>query len=304
MVVVCLFREFCKREYTDAMDGNTLKIAAAGCFGLIIVATSVSARFDVHGSLANVFTTLGGSEQTEIATGVPVPTTQEWRSSLSKYTTINPDIASSTAAIASSSMTMTDTFTRSMFEMYLRNREDINTPEARAAFGEEYGRVFRASLEPIQHTEKDIVVQNSVALYDYVIAVTEALRTTSEPHENEMIIYERLLRNTETAETDMATILATAKDYEDIEQRLLAVAVPIRAAKIHLALLNAITSVHTHLYSMVSFELDPFRAAGGFVGYRNAATQLGIAIATLRLQVNIEGVSFPEGSAAALLMQL
>src|SRR3989344_474187 len=291
MVVVCLFREFCKREYTDAMDGNTLKIAAAGCFGLIIVATSVSARFDVHGSLANVFTTLGGSEQTEIATGVPVPTTQEWRSSLSKYTTINPDIASSTAAIASSSMTMTDTFTRSMFEMYLRNREDINTPEARAAFGEEYGRVFRASLEPIQHTEKDIVVQNSVALYDYVIAVTEALRTTSEPHENEMIIYERLLRNTETAETDMATILATAKDYEDIEQRLLAV-------------LNAITSVHTHLYSMVSFELDPFRAAGGFVGYRNAATQLGIAIATLRLQVNIEGVSFPEGSAAALLMQL
>src|SRR3990167_5830669 len=269
MVVVCLFREFCKREYTDAMDGNTLKIAAAGCFGLIIVATSVSARFDVHGSLANVFTTLGGSEQTEIATGVPVPTTQEWRSSLSKYTTINPDIASSTAAIASSSMTMTDTFTRSMFEMYLRNREDINTPEARAAFGEEYGQVFQASIAPNVHTEKDILVQNEVTLRNYMIAATEALITTSGPHENELVVYERLLRSTEPSEEDTAPIMAIAKDYEDMETRLLAVAVPVSAAKSHLALLNAVTSVHTHLHNMIPFELDPFRAAGGATGYRN-----------------------------------
>lgn len=286
------------------MDGNTLKIAAAGCFGLIMVATSVSARFDVHGSLANIFTTLGGSAQTEVATGVPVPTTQEWRSSLSKYTTINPDIASSTAAIASSSMTMTDTFTRSMFEMYLRNREDINTPEARAEFGEEYGQVFRASLAPKVHTEKDILVQNEATLRNYIAAAAEALITTSGPHENELVVYERMLRSTETADADMATIMSIAKDYEDMEKRLLAVTVPVSAVKAHLALLSAVTSVHTHLYNMTAFELDPFRAAGGFAGYRTAATQLGAAIATLRLRANIEQITFPEGSAAALLMQL
>jgi len=282
------------------MDGQTLKIAAAGCFAMVILATSVASRFDVAGSFANVFTTLGDVTVGDRGGAEPVPTSQEWRSSLSKYTTIDPEIASST--YASSTMTMTDTFARAMFESYLRKRNEIDTSGSRVTFAQDYANAFRLSIEPVAYTNADIHISKNITLSSYITALSEALGQSDGKQEHELAIFQRLI--TTPIDNDVVSLVEIASVYKYTETELIAVTVPEEVTKTHLALLNAVAGIHAHILDMSTITQDPLRALAGFQSYTESVNSLRVAISVIQLQANVAQIIFPPSSRESVFMKL
>ncbi|OGG61546.1 hypothetical protein A3C87_02780 [Candidatus Kaiserbacteria bacterium RIFCSPHIGHO2_02_FULL_49_34] len=287
------------------MDGQTLKIAAAGCFAMVILATAVASRFDIAGSFANVFTTLEGTQTSTATEVITVPSSNEWRSSLAKYTTIDPDVASSTLAHASSTnMTMTDTFARAMFEMYLRNRNEIDASGSRVTFAQDYANAFRLSITPTEYTQSDITLEAIAQLATYIPAAAAAMGKTTKTTEHELVIFQRLISGDGVLDDDVASLVHIASVYERIEKELLTVPVPRDLANTHLALINATAGIRAHILDMATAERDPLRAAAGMQAYVTAVDTLRAAIALIQLKANVEQLTFPENSFGARFMKL
>lgn len=285
------------------MEARTLKMAAAGCFAVGVLATSFATRFDVGTLFANVFTTLGVSEAGDVSTStVPVPVADEWKSTLGAYTTITPSAASTSSVQATS--TVTDAFVQSLFEAYMINRAEgrITTTEDRVALAEQYVNALSASLAGKPYTKTDILVSDAQTTKGYIQAVANILNAYSAKHEHELVMFKRLAEEETMADADK--LKSVAVQYAGIEKGLQTTPVPMVLAGQHVNFLNAIRSIRGGIEDMSTVVVDPIRGVAGLERYTNAVQVLRAAIAEVQLQGRIEKVSFPVTDPGARFMSI
>lgn len=284
------------------MEARTLKIAAAGCFAVGVLATSFATRFDIGGMAANVFTTLGVPVEAVSTSTTPVPLSDNWKSSLGMYTTITPSSASS--SVSQASTTVTDAFAQALFEAYMVNRAqgNITSSDDRVALAQQYVHALSASLTEAPYTQRDIKVAGDLSVSAYIGSVANVLSAHNGKHEHELTIFKRLSATETAADREQMTGIATL--YAGMEADLSKTVAPTVLASTHLNFLNAIRGIKSGIKDMAFIGTDPIRGAVGLERYTNAVQMLRTAIAEIQIQGRIEKVSFPQGTAADRLMNI
>ncbi len=284
------------------MEARTLKIAAAGCFAVGVLATSFATRFDIGGLAANVFTTLGVPTEEVSTSTTPVPLSDNWKSSLGMYATITPTAASS--SVAQATTTVTDAFAQALFEAYMVNRAQGNITSSgdRVALAQQYVQALGASLTEAPFTQGDVHVSGDLPVATYIASIASILSAHNGKHEHELTLFKRLSEKETPA--DHEQIAGIAALYAGMETDLSKTAAPTVLASSHLNFLNAIRGIKSGIADMALIGTDPIRGAVGLERYTNAVQMLRTALAEIQIQGRIENVSFPKGTAADRLMNI
>jgi hypothetical protein len=195
--------------------------------------------------------------------------------------------------------TITDSFSRSFFESYLRSRTSTTPPtsEELVAFVESQLNTLeqgRASAPAYTASRVRVSGAGSDAAIAYAAAVEKILTSPSVPYtKNELTYYsDAVLQDDAQA---LKAVQVIAKGYTDASRDVLGLPVPIEEQSAHLHLANALSAMGAVLTDMAALNTDPLRAMLGIGRYEAAHQQLTNAFIELTRALASSGATFTDG---------
>lgn len=292
------------------MEAREIRIAAAGCFAVIMLASAVTTRFDVIASFANVFSGFGLTEDEarEPVKAVEPIASDDWKSGFNKYATIIP--AATSSDLATSSEPMTDSFAKVLFESYLRNRAagKLDTEEARTSFAQTYIKAMNAQIQEQKYTGDTLKTDDNISMKKYLNEVMTIILQSGGLADYELEVFQKLMErqdfNSDEAQSEIDKLSTIARVYGNMETGLRDMTIPTSMRGTHVQLLNAVQAVRSGTEGMSVVNVDPIRPLLLLNTYLEGFDALQASFLTLRMQGKLEDVYFAEDEPGYALMNL
>lgn len=196
--------------------------------------------------------------------------------------------------------TLTEQFSRSFFETYVRNDASGMLNENRK---ESLLDASIASLEvsarDTLYTKHDIVVgdDSAAVLRAYGNSINEIITRHSFPTENEIAVFERALQSNSEAELEKLTNIANA--YDAILTDTLTVSAPADLLAEHVALVNAYLAIRNDVRAMAASFDDPLYALIRVKRYQDDTAALHASLRRIYMKLEASGVVYAAGESGA-----
>lgn len=212
--------------------------------------------------------------------------------SASVATKINPD--------AKKIVPDTERFARELFATYLSTKQEglpltqneianiIDTVSA--SVPEESPKLFS------EKGAKTFSAETPEALRAYGNALGAVLKKPWPSRENELVIFERAIKDTnpETARLDLANLTPIALAYGNLGKAIAEIPAPQSGLAIHLRVANTAMEIGNTISGMgVAFD-DPIKTISSVARYLEAAPRLGETLSAIRNFLETRGISFSE----------
>jgi len=195
--------------------------------------------------------------------------------------------------------TLTDTFSKTLFQQYLSTRGNTPPTQAEIVKFVEDGvqKLHQSQVVPDAYNLGQVRVSGSGsdALLAYSSAVEAVLTRHTVKQDRSEILY--LTDAVEKGDSSaLKKIAEIGKAYTAIAQELITVPVPKEAAVGHLALANALAHLGDVITDLSVFSSDPLRTMVALGDYPEEVDALAHAFSNLLVVYNAENVSIERGT--------
>lgn len=281
------------------MPTGILRIGGALCIGIVIVAGAFYLRSQTGSANGDQVAAVVSSEgrtyiESQDANGNGIRDWEEELREMTLRTAPNAPtyVAPATGASAEPN-TLTERFSRSFFETYVRNDASGMMDEGRM------GSFLDASIASLEvsareklFTKRDIIIgdDSAATLRAYGNRINEIIARHSFRTENEIAIFERALQNDSSEELSKLTNIADA--YAAILTDTLEVSAPADLSAEHVALVNAYLAIKNDIRAMETSFSDPLYALIRVKRYADDVTALQESLKQIFLKLEAYGVVY------------
>ncbi|MEK7601889.1 MAG: thrombospondin type 3 repeat-containing protein [Patescibacteria group bacterium] len=218
--------------------------------------------------------------------------------------TTTPVNISSIPGVTAGATTVTDQFSRKLFEQYLSTRGA--TPPTQAdivKFVEAgVGDLKASQVVPDAFNQGQIRVsgEGPEALTRYAADLEKTFAANTTPTtKSEVEYFSDAVNKGDAASLAKVTLIGT--DYQKIAQAMMKISVPKEAAAAHLGLANSLMHMSDVILDLASIKVDPLRAMIGLSSYENTLQQMARSLSLLNTVFDSEAVVIPDGATGSAM---